>query len=429
MKGMAASAVRGVMGKWRQVFLSPHWLPIIVATILFMAGRASAQTAPGVTEIRAALAAIQNRCPAEAALASRGALKAMMIFMDMPHNQPLPKNTNVENFYERLLRTYPDTDERELARFAILGMLKEVDFVESTTVFRDRPPPGHTAGVGLELQQREDGLFSLSPLRGFPAEDAGLKNGDILVTIDDQPTLNLTLDQIVRLLRGPVGAVLNISVVRVSESRPLTFKITRVPIEITSVESRLEGTVAIVRISLFDHNTVRQLREAIAATVSSATNGYVLDLRGNSGGLLEAVVEAADLFLEEGPIGAVVSERECPPTPTQIYVSTPGDEAMGRPIILLTSNATGSGAELFTMALVQRQRAITVGERTFGADTVTTALMLSERSAMELVTGRLTGPNGDGFGGGLEPNIAVNQSASDEDKVLEAAIKTLLHER
>ena len=319
---------------------------------------------------------------------------------------------------ERIRAQYvEDVDEAELIEAAINGMLisldphssylSEDDFDDMRTQTR-----GEFGGLGIEVTQEEGFVKVVSPIDDTPAAKAGMLAGDFITHVDGDSVLGLTLDEAVELMRGPVGSEIVITVVREGEDEPFDVSIIRDTIKLIAVRSRTVGDTVVLRITTFNSQTYPGLEEELATQVEElggmdGVNGFVIDLRNNPGGLLTQAIEVSDAFLEAGEI---VSTRGRGLTDGDRYNATPGDLADGKPIVVLINGGSASASEIVAGALQDHQRAIVVGEKSFGKGSVQTVMPLPGRAALRMTTARYYTPSGRSIQAlGVSPDIVVTQ--------------------
>ena len=329
---------------------------------------------------------------------------------------------------ERIRAQYvEDVDEAELIEAAINGMLvsldphssylSEEDFDDMRTQTR-----GEFGGLGIEVTQEEGFVKVVSPIDDTPAAKAGMVAGDFITHVDGESVLGLTLDDAVELMRGPVGSEIVITVVREEVAEPFDVSIIRDTIKLIAVRSRTVGDTVVLRITTFNNQTYPGLEEELETQVEELggmenVTGFVLDLRNNPGGLLTQAIEVSDAFLEAGEI---VSTRGRELVDGDRYNATPGDLAEGKPVVVLINGGSASASEIVAGALQDHQRAIVVGEKSFGKGSVQTVMPLRGRAAMRLTTARYYTPSGRSIQAlGVSPDIVVAQPRPPEPEVLE----------
>lgn len=342
-----------------------------------------------------------------------------------PQPKTLPLGTN-EHTYE-LLNLFGDVFERvktdyveeveddKLVESAINGMLSSLDphssyLSEKSFQEMQVQTKGEFGGLGIEVTM-ENGLVKVvSPIDDTPAYRAGVKSGDYISNIDDEPVLGMTLSEAVEKMRGRVGTDITLTVLRESAPEPLNFTITRDLIKIKSVRSHMEGDIAYVRITSFSERTSADLEAAVTKLKKEVPQikGVVLDLRNNPGGLLDQAIAVSDDFLDHGE---VVSTRERDPNNTKRYAATPGEVLPGVPVVVLINNGSASASEIVAGALQDHKRAILMGTKSFGKGSVQTVIPLKDHGAMRLTTSRYYTPSGRSIQAkGIEPDILVEQA-------------------
>ena len=264
----------------------------------------------------------------------------------------------------------PVTDAK-LIGAAISGMLSGLDphssFMDASEFKSSEASAGaDAASLGLAVTIEGGQLKVISPQDGSPAARAGIMPGDVIYTIDNVPTYDLTLGEAEQKLRGPSDSEASLTLRRDGGS-PIDLKIKREPYKLQTVVGRVEGgNVGYIRIAGFDAGTAA----ALAATVQDLRRqigakpvGFILDLRNNPGGVFEAAVAAADAFLDKGDV-VVIKGRK--PENTKRIGATPGDLAKGLPLVALVNGGTAREAELLVGALQDNHRAVLIGTKTFG---------------------------------------------------------------
>jgi len=310
----------------------------------------------------------------------------------------------------RLRAEYVDpVDEATLVEGAIRGMLGALDAhssylgpVEQGAL--DDLARGTRDGVGLDLAGEERGLRVLDPLAGSPAERAGLKRGDLVLAVDGTPVAGLEPGAGALLLRGKPGSPVTVQVERPGLA-PFAITLERERVAVPSVVvTALEPGLAHLRVTEFSRTTAAELTRGLARLERDGPLvGAVLDLRGNGGGLFDAAVDVADLFLDDG---AIVSAEGRAPDADLVREATPGDLLAGRPIVLLVDGATASAAEIVAGALQDRHRGPVLGSRTHGKGSVQTVIPLARGGAIKFTSARYLTPVGRSIqDAGIEPDL------------------------
>jgi len=279
---------------------------------------------------------------------------------------------------------------------AIPGMLRVLDphsnFYDPKAYAKMREDQrGHYYGVGMVIQQQNNKVYVITPYEGTPSFRAGIRPGDVIAAIDGKSTDGMTSDVVAKNLKGPKGTHVQVSVVRDGQSKPLTFDLVRDEIPHPSVDLKYEirPGVGYVHLTQFQETTAQEVNQAIDGFPN--IKGLVLDLRGNPGGLLSQAVEVCDHLLSKGQ--TIVSQRGRA-YPDQNYTATHGNGGKTFPIVVLVNRNTASAAEIVSGALQDHDRALIVGETTFGKGLVQTVYNLSENTGLALTTYHYYTPSG-----------------------------------
>lgn len=308
-----------------------------------------------------------------------------------------------------------DADSQELIYGAVRGMLETLDPHSSfltPEMFEDMQADtqGEFGGLGIEITVRDGALVVVSPIADTPADRAGMQAGDQIIQIDDQPTEGFGVMEAVRLLRGPKGKAVDILVRRQSLERPVSFTIVRDIIQIESVKSRLlDKNYGYARLSQFQGHSGEDLSRHINSMRAEAEDfkGLILDLRNNPGGLLDQAVAVADLFLDQGLV--VYTEGREADAKMEFSAQPEGTEP-DYSIVVLINGGSASAAEIVAGALQDYDRAIIMGEQSFGKGSVQTIIPLDDHSALRLTTARYFTPSGRSIQAkGITPDIVVPQ--------------------
>ena len=328
--------------------------------------------------------------------------------------------------------------EQQRAYGAIRGSLDTLDdpytvFIEPVVRDREREQlQGSFGGIGAYVSRPEDeGAVLLEPIPGNPAEKAGILSGDTLIAVDGTAiTADLTVARIADLVKGEKGTAVVLTVIHPGETVEVEINVVRDDILIPSVAYRLlqqNENIGYVRLSRFSAESSQEVADALLDLSAQGATSYILDLRQNRGGLLDAAVEVADQFLDEGAILLQQSRDEG----ERVFKATNDTLIPDAALIVLIDKGTASAAEIVAGALRDRQRAQLVGnEPTFGKGSVQLVFDLSDGSSVHVTSARWLTPNGTQLDGqGLEPDITVEvtQEAIDNgrDEVLDQAIELL----
>lgn len=330
----------------------------------------------------------------------------------------------MEEFFtvmERVRSSYvEEVDDEKLLRGAIDGMLSSLDPHSSFLDARDfenlrTQTEGSYGGLGLSVTMEEGAVKVIAPTRDTPAYEAGLKSGDFITHIDGRFIVGGTLDDAVDEMRGKPGTSINLTIVRPGRDEPFDVDITRAIIDLKPVKWEIENNIGVISIASFTSDVGNDLIRAIKDIENSLggkPDGYVLDLRSNPGGLLDEAVSVSDVFLDRGEI---VSQRGRQRGDTERFFARPGDYARNLPLIVLVDAGSASASEIVAGALKDHNRALIMGETSFGKGSVQTLLPLSRTTALKLTTARYYTPSGRSVQeGGITPDISVPQ-LSDPD--------------
>jgi carboxyl-terminal processing protease len=299
-------------------------------------------------------------------------------------------------------------------------------FVEPAPRQREREDlSGAFGGIGAWITVDEAGNKVLDPMPGRPAEQAGILKGDVLLAVAGQPLdPALSVDDVVNLIRGPIGEPVELTVQRAGAAEPLLIAVVRERIETPSVEWRsLEQApqVGYIAIRQFTERTAEELDRALDDLQQQEIDSLIVDLRHNGGGLLQSSIDVASRFLSDG---VVLYERRNSGE-EQVYQVRPAQRAPNWPLVILVDGATASASEIVAGALQDRGRAELLGETTFGKGSVQLVYDLSDGSSVHVTVARWITPNGHEINGvGLTPEQIVPHEDS-RDAPLEEAIRTL----
>ncbi len=303
---------------------------------------------------------------------------------------------------------------REMMRGAINGMLSALDPHSSylpPDMYREMriDTSGEFGGLGIEITVQDNILTIVSPIEGTPAHRAGLQSGDQILKVEDRFTKDMGIMDAVKLMRGPKGTTITITIMREGFEAPREFTLVREVIKVRSVRFRtLVDGYGYVRIAQFQERTADDLRQALKTLHRDnpeGLQGLVLDMRNNPGGLLDQAVKVADTFLSEGLI--VYTEGREEGSRMRFNAASRGTEP-DYPMVVLINNGSASASEIVAGALQDHKRAIVMGTQTFGKGSVQTIIPLSDDSGLRLTTARYYTPLGTSIQAtGITPDIVV----------------------
>lgn len=346
--------------------------------------------------------------------------KMLLRYADQSGEIPLPSPLSFSDLLQSLRQTLgfinlnykgPLTDqEREylLARGAVEGLDPHSDFF-SPQIYKEFKigTRGNFGGLGIVVGIREGDLTVIAPIEDTPAWKAGLKAKDRIIQINEEATINMTLSEAVDKLRGPIGSPVNLIAMREGVSRPLRFSMKRALIKIQSVATRLlEGKeIGLIKIKSFQEDTLTSFDEAMIKLKKTGPHlkGIILDLRNNPGGLLDQAIFLADRFMATGTIVSTQGRRI-----EETDEAHSGDPEEEFPLIVLVNEGSASASEIMAGAFQQNERALVIGQQTYGKGTVQTVYDLKDGSALKLTVAKyLAAGHQEVDEVGIAPNIEL----------------------
>ncbi|PHS66224.1 MAG: peptidase S41 [Thalassobium sp.] len=359
----------------------------------------------GITQVQAQ--------PAEAALPDASTSETVQ----RPQGQlPLQELRNFTEIFERIRTAYvEEVDDKTLLEYAINGMLTSLDPHSAylqPEAFSDlqENTSGKFGGLGIEVGLEDGLILVVTPIDDTPAQKAGIRAGDLIVSLDGEAVMGMNLNDAVERMRGAPGSEITLEIRRKNEKELLTFTLARAEIKVASVRTEmLSGDVGYVRITQFQEHTGSELATAIEDwRAKGDLNGIILDLRNNPGGVLDAAVEVVDSFVSQG---LIVYTKGRTPSAEVSYSATNHTAAGSVPVVVLINGGSASASEIVAGALQDHQRAVIVGTQSFGKGSVQSVLPITEDRAVKLTTARYFTPNGRSIQAqGIKPDIWVEQS-------------------
>lgn len=278
---------------------------------------------------------------------------------------------------------------------------------------------GNLSGVGLELAENEKtkALTVIAPIEGTPAFKAGILPNDIIVQINGQITQGMKIEDAVKRILGPVGTKVVLTIQRGSQSQ--NFNLTRANIAIHPVtyntQTTAAGQIGYIRLPEFTETAPAEMRQAIQALEKQQVQGYVLDLRADPGGLLDASLQIASMWLKEGAIVSLVNRDK-----VKENYNASGHPLTNKPLVILVDKGSASASEILSGALQDDHRATLVGTRTFGKGLVQAVEPLDDGSALKLTIAKYYTPKGRDINHvGIAPDITVELSSAQQKALLE----------
>ena len=322
---------------------------------------------------------------------------------------------------EKVQSEYVDEiNQSEVMDSAINGVLQSLDPYSAymtPELFRDMQTDtkGEFGGLGIEVGMEAGVIKVIAPIDNTPASEAGIKAGDYIVKIDNEQVQGKSLMEAVKLMRGPVGSKINLTVRRKGKKKALEFKIIRKIIEVKSINAKIiddKKKIAYLKIKSFNENSAKQLFEEIKKFEKNKKPvGYIIDLRNNPGGLLTQAISITDFFLDSGEIVSTKGRRLIE---TRKFFAKKGDGVNGKPIIVMINGGSASASEILAGALKDHKRAIILGENTYGKGSVQSIIPLKNGGGMRLTISKYYLPSGKSISEvGVTPDIFVEETGDD----------------
>lgn len=274
---------------------------------------------------------------------------------------------------------------------------------------------GSFGGVGMQIGVKDGVLTVIAPLKGSPAERAGIMRGDKVFRIDGATTTEMTIDKALYLIRGDIGKPVSLTVLRDEKTEPIEISVVREIIQVPTIKTEQKGDIFIIRLYGFPATGAELFRGALRKFVETGSTKLVLDIRGNPGGYLEVAVDIASWFLPQGKV--IVSEEKKDGI-GKIYRSKGYDVFGGKlRLAILLDGGSASAAEILAGALSQQGVATLVGTKTFGKGSIQELIPITSDAALKVTIAHWITPNGTNLSaGGLEPDIKVDYTKEDVEK-------------
>lgn len=330
---------------------------------------------------------------------------------------PLEHLRTFTRIYNHIRTSYvEELSDEELLTYAIKGMIEELDPHSAYLDPKDfedlqTHTTGEFGGLGIEIGMENGFVKVISPIDDTPAQKAGIEAGDLIIRLDDESVKGMSLNDAIKIMRGEVGSPLRLTIAREGVDQPIEMTIVRDTIQTKSVRTKiLDDDYLYIRIAQFQVDTGKNLATKVAKDLqeNEAIKGIVLDLRNNPGGVLQASVDVAGVFLDGGLVvytdGRLKSSKKN-------YNAVPGDISHELPLVTLINGGSASASEIVAGALQDHGRAIIIGTRSFGKGSVQTVVPISNDRAIKITTARYFTPNGRSIQAkGIDPDVIVERA-------------------
>ena len=357
-----------------------------------------------------------------------------------PYNVVPPDNLNLSLFYDaynKLQENFIDKskiDNQKVVYGAIEGMTKSLG--DPYTTFFDPGEArlfssdlaGSFEGIGAEIGIKNDQLTVIAPLKGTPAEKAGLKSGDVILKIDDKDASHLSTDEAVNLIRGKKGTSVTLTMFRDGWSSPKDITITREMIKIPSTNLEFKGDVALISIYQFDESLPVDFKAEVHEILQSPAKKIIIDLRDDPGGYLEVAQEIAGYFLPKGQVVTIESFGQA--KTEQQYKTAGNGELINYPTVVLINQGSASASEILAGALRDNRGVQLIGTKSFGKGSVQQVIDLRDGSFLKITVAKWLTPKGTSISEiGLTPDIKITISDQDvlnkKDPQLDKALEII----
>ena len=283
---------------------------------------------------------------------------------------------------------------------------------------------GEFEGIGAEIAVKNDQLTIVTPLKGSPAEQAGLMPGDIIYKVDGEPTLGFSAFEAAMKIRGPKGEKVELEIVRKDEPKPLEITIVRDKITIKSLEWEMKDGIAYIEIAQFGTEVLREFRESVPDILLENPAGIIIDLRNNGGGLLDATVEIADEFFDNK---IIVKTKGRKLANSEEFTSDEGGSFINVPLGVLINRGSASASEIFAGAVSDNDRGVIVGEKSFGKGSVQNVIPLSDGGSLKVTIAEWITPAGNSIhDAGIVPDEEVVRTKEDYENEDDPALDRIL---
>jgi carboxyl-terminal processing protease len=346
----------------------------------------------------------------------------------LAHNDNLNYTKEFNTIFEKVSKEYvEEVDKQKMTDSAINGMLTSLDphsyyFTDDELQDFISQTEGQFGGIGVEIMYEDGAIKIISPIDDLPADKAGIKAGDYIISVEDELVKILGFNKAVKKMRGEPGTKVRLKIAREGLNLPMDLEITREIVKIKAVKFKNDNNIAYVRISTFNENTIDELKKAFnELTQKTKLEGIILDLRNNPGGLMDQAIKVTEYFIESGTI--VSTKGRNASNNSTFSANIFADKAPKINTVVLINSGSASASEIVAGALQDHKRAIILGTKSFGKGSVQTFVKLNERSGMKLTTAKYYTPKERCIQAeGIEPDIKVElakveySNPEDEDK-------------
>ena len=342
------------------------------------------------------------------------------------HTSTAPFADVWQNLHDQFIGTL---DDNKLDYGAVAGMVRAAGDPYTTFFDPDQTKQlketlsGSFSGIGAEMGVQNGFIVVIAPLDGSPAQKAGIKTGDIIAAVDEKNiTQDMSLDEVVRQIRGPKGQTVILSVIHKGETAPVDISVVRDDIAVPSVKLEVKNNIAHITLESFDNNTAAQFTDIAKQIRKQNVRGIVLDLRDNPGGYLESAVQIASQFLSPGSV--VVSERGKTET---MHRASGGGVLRGIPVAVVINHGSASAAEILAGALLDNIKAPIIGTQSFGKGSVQEVLDMVDGSSLKVTIAKWYTPSGTSIDKeGVKPTIEVkDDEETKQDEQLDRAFSEI----
>ena len=330
-----------------------------------------------------------------------------------------------------------EVSTKKLIEGAMNGMLRSLDpFSQFLTVqaYDDlkKDTQGEYDGLGVEISVKGGLLHVIAPLDGSPAEQAGIKAGDMIIKIDDSSTRDISLADAVKKMRGVSGTTAKLTILREGDNKVMDILVKRDKVKVKSIKEAklLAGNAGYIRISSFQERSAEDFEEALKDLESKGMSGLIVDLRNNAGGLLDSAIEVSEKFIPEGKL--IVSTKGRNPKKTAEHLSRNPHPHKVYPLIVLVDKGSASGSEILAGAIQDHHLGTIVGTKTFGKGSVQSLIPLGDGTAVRMTTSKYYTPSGRTIHEiGVMPDVVIESQGDKniKDDQLERALAILAEQK